>query len=187
MKSRFLILFYFLSAGLISSCVNDMSEIERITYTDKSPSQILKDASIEYTDSGYVKSVLTAPIIEKYEDAGQRTVFPKGVEVLFYNKQHQPESKIKADFGELSENNKRLELKNNIVIISFTKKDTMYTEYLLKIPRHRDSVYSVSTNNLVIVRGNSGNFACRGVKANDNFSKYVFGKASGIINVNETE
>lgn len=187
MKFKFSIFYLLLFAGFFSSCVNDMSEIERITYTDKSPSQILKDASIEYTDSGYVKSVLTAPIIEKYDDASQRTVFPKGVEVFFYNKQHEPESKIKADFGELSENNKRLELKNNIVIISFTKKDTMYTEYLLKIPRHRDSVYSVSTNNLVIVRGNSGNFACRGVKANDNFSKYVFGKASGIINVNETE
>lgn len=176
-----------LSVALISSCVNDMAEVERVTYTDKSPAQILKDASIEYTDSGYVKSVLTAPIIEKYEDAGQRTVFPKGVEVVFYNKDRQPESQIRADFGELSENNKRLELKNNIVIVSFSKQDTMYTEYLLKLPRHKDSVYSVSTNNLVIVRGNSGNFDCRGIKANDNFSKYVFGKTSGTINYNETE
>jgi LPS export ABC transporter protein LptC len=187
MNARSQVIFFFLSVGLISSCVNDMADIERATYSDKSPSQILKDASIEYTDSGFVKSVLTAPVIEKYDDVGQRTVFPKGVEVLFYNKQHEPESKIKADFGELSENNKRLELKNNIVIISFTKKDTMYTEYLLKIPRHKDSIYSVSTNNLVIVRGNSGNFDCRGIKANDNFSSYVFGKSSGIINYNETE
>lgn len=164
-----------------------MEEIERVTYTDKSPVQILKNASIHYSDSGYVKSTLTAPIIEKYDDAGQRTVFPKGVEVLFYNKERKPESKIKADFGELSDNNRRLELKNNIVIISLSKGDTMYTEYLLKIPRHRDSVYSVSTKNMVIVRGNSGNFECRGVRANDNFSKYIFGKSHGKINYNESE
>ena len=166
-----------------------MSEIQRVTYSDKSPVQILKNAEIEYSDSGYVKSVLKAPIIEKYVEGGERTVFPKGVEVLFYNKNRQPESKITADFGELSNNNKELELKNNIVIISYSKKDTMYTEYLKKTPKHphNDSLYSVRTNKLVIVRGNSGKFESKGIKANDNFSRYKFGQSKGIINYNEEE
>lgn len=187
MKIPFPLLFFLFATAFFNACVNDLEEAERVTYTDKSPSQILKDASIEYSDSGYVKSILNAPVIEKYEDEGQRTVFPKGVEVLFYNKDRKPESKIKADFGELSNNNRRLELKNNIVIISFSKGDTMYTEHLIKIPRQKDSVYSVSTDKMVIVRGNSGNFDCRGIKANDDFSNYVFGKTSGKINYNETE
>jgi LPS export ABC transporter protein LptC len=177
-------LFYML---LSVSCVNDVAEVERITYTDKSPAQILKNATIEYSDSGFVKSVLKAPVIEKYADAGERTVFPKGVEVFFYNKNHEPESKITADFGELSENMKRLELKNNIVIISFTRKDTMYTEYLKQVPKHKDSLFNVSTNKLVVVRGNSGNFDCQGIRANDNFSRYVFGKSKGVFNYNEKE
>lgn len=182
-------LFIFLISFLFVACENDMSEIQRVTYSDKSPVQILKNAEIEYSDSGYVKSVLKAPIIEKYAEAGERTVFPKGVEVLFYNKNRQPESKITADFGELSNNNKELELKNNIVIISYSKKDTMYTEYLKKTPKHphKDSLYSVRTNKLVIVRGNSGKFESKGIKANDNFSRYKFGQSKGIINYNEEE
>jgi len=181
-------LFIFLFSILFVSCENDMSEIQRVTYSDKSPVQILKNAEIEYSDSGYVKSVLKAPIIEKYAEAGERTVFPKGVEVLFYNKDRKPESKITADFGELSNNNKELELKNNIVIISFSKNDTMYTEYLKKTPKiHKDSLYTIRTNRQVIVRGNSGIFEYKGMKANDNFSIYEFGKSKGKYNYNEEE
>lgn len=175
-----------LIAGMFFSCVNDVAEVEKVTYTDKSPAQILKIAEIEYSDSGYVKSILRAPVIEKYDDATGRTLFPKGLEVVFYNEKHEAESKITADFGELSDNAKFLELKQNIVIISYSKKDTLYTEYLKKIPGHKDSM-NVSTTTLVIVRGNSGKFESQGVKARDNFSKYKFGKSKGIINYNEEE
>lgn len=168
------------------SCVNDVAEVEKVTYTDKSPNLILKTARVEYSDSGYVTSILRAPVIEKYEGATEKAIFPKGLEVTFYNEAHEPESKITADFGELSDNLKYLELKQNIVIINYSKKDTLYTEYLKKVPGHKDSL-NVSTPTLVIVRGNSGNFESQGVRAKDNFSKYKFGKSKGIINYNEEE
>jgi len=171
----------------LGSCENNLAEIEKITYTDKSPAQILKNASIEYTDSGYVRSVLKAPVIEKYEDKQERTVFPKGVEVLWYNKSRQLESRITADFGELSDNNKFLELKNHVVIISYSKGDTLYTEYLKKTPLHKDSLYCVHTNGLVIARGNIGNFASKGIRANDDFSEYIVGQTKGGMKFNEYE
>jgi uncharacterized protein (DUF2344 family) len=48
----------------ISSCVNDLDEIEKVTYNEKTPNEVIQDLDVIYLDSGKAKIEVISKITE---------------------------------------------------------------------------------------------------------------------------
>ncbi len=108
----------------LSSCANDM---EKVRHFDRQtlPQQIVEDAEVEHSEKGQRQMRLVAPYIYKYSKPDAKTVYPKGVEVSFYNTDT-VSSHLTARYAiELEERN-ILMAKDSVVIIDYTEGDTIY-------------------------------------------------------------
>src|ERR1700753_63589 len=85
-------LFFFAVYFLLSSCQNDVKEIEKVKQKEAIfPTEHGKKVEILYTDSGQVKVRLTAPVLNDYTYNVKEhyTEMPKGLYVEFYNDSNQ--------------------------------------------------------------------------------------------------
>lgn len=73
---------------LVAGCESNFKEIQKINFSEFSPSGEAEDFNLKYTDSGKIKSILVSPKMLDYGNvAFPFTEFPKGIDVtLFDNK-----------------------------------------------------------------------------------------------------
>jgi LPS export ABC transporter protein LptC len=83
---------------LVSGCVTDLEEVERVTSDEHLPVQTTSNSRITYTDSGRVKFVIEAGFIERYPDEDRPVDrFSHGIKVLSYNNLGTLESELTAE------------------------------------------------------------------------------------------
>lgn len=49
-------------AGILFSCVNDLDTIEKVTFDDKAPGEVMANAEVLISDSGYAQVRIHAEI-----------------------------------------------------------------------------------------------------------------------------
>ncbi|MFI5204483.1 MAG: LPS export ABC transporter periplasmic protein LptC [Flavobacteriales bacterium] len=175
----FLFSFFF----LLSSCGNSIKEVEAINATQKTPQENLTDARLVYTDSGRVKAVLTSVELQHFTTGKKGFLFPKGLQVEFYNIKGICEARVNALFGEYNEEVGELVLQKDVRFINFKQQDTLFTEYLVWIRRTK----KISTNRKVAIHGPQGKLWGDGITANENLTKYVWINPVGEYYVNEND
>ncbi|WP_186461769.1 LPS export ABC transporter periplasmic protein LptC [Mucilaginibacter pallidiroseus] len=75
------------SALLLGACENDLNKVRAVTAADATKAiTITKNVRITYSDSAYVKAVLTAPVRYEYAKKPPVDQMPNGVKIIFYNK-----------------------------------------------------------------------------------------------------
>ena len=134
LKSKLLNIIIPLLGGMIiflSACDNDIEKVKLITQESNFPDQSMTDAKILHTTNGKLEVKVISPEINRYTTVKEpHTIFPKGLEVEFYDSTLTVESKISANYAIYHEPDELWEAKNDVVAIN-EQGDTLNTEYLI--------------------------------------------------------
>lgn len=169
------------SALLFASCENDLEQVNAVGSANDAPREIAENIEVLYSDSGFVKMKLTAPVLEKYADEQDPyMIFPKGMRTLFYDRTLTVTSRLSAEYGIRYEYSQKMEARKNVEVIN-EKGDKLNTEHLTYNPadgKLRSNEFVKITTQDEIIYGT-------GLEANEDFSRYRIFNIKGIINLKE--
>lgn len=162
-------------AGL-TGCENKIEEIKK--YTDKRAS-VEHGIQIEsfLSQAGVMKARLTAPLMNRYQADSPYIEFPNRLHVDFYNDSVKVESQLFARYGRYRENERKVFLKDSIVIFN-SKGDTIYCQELWW-DQHLEKFY---TDKPVVVKQPGRTlYGDEGMRASQNFNDWSLIKAHGPV------
>jgi LPS export ABC transporter protein LptC len=168
----------------VFACRNDIDEIHAISNQLDLPNQSGKNIEVWYTDSGKLQLKFIAPAMSQYvkKAGGPYYEFPAGVEVLFYDKLGQAESKVTAGYAIYYEEKKLWEARDSVVAKNLSTNEQLETEQLYW-DLDKKLVYSIVftkiTNTDGVYYGESG------FEANQDMKKYKLKGSSGTVNVKD--
>jgi len=172
---------FFCTAFFLVSCETDLEKINVVGRSNDAPKEIAENIEVLYSDSGFVKMKLNAPLFEKYTDERDPyVVFPKGMKTLFYDRTLTVTSRLSAEYGIRYENSQRMEARKNVEVVN-EKGDKLNTEHLIYNPadgKLRSNEFVKITTADEIIYGT-------GLEANEDFSRYRIFNIKGIINLKE--
>jgi len=127
---------YFLPALLItallfSACENDLNQVKRIS-TQEANNKIDSSKSVEiiYSDSAHVKSRVITPLLLTFNLTVPYHMMPKGVKIIFFDKNLVATTTVTADSAITRNNDKIIELHRNVVLVT-NKGDVFKSEELI--------------------------------------------------------
>lgn len=89
-KYRILLLVTALAVTLCLGCESNFKEVQKINFTEFTPSGDADNVDLKYTDSGLIKVILISPKMLDYSSVSfPFTEFPKGIDVTFYDNKAQ--------------------------------------------------------------------------------------------------
>ncbi len=122
-------------------CKNERSEIDEFLLSNDGPSELSEDVEMTYSDGGIIQIRMKAPMLEKFSKAeGVEVVWPKGIDVTFYDSVNVIKSHLLAKKAYLYEDKKYMLVQNNVVF-SNVEGEKLETEEL-KIFFDQDSLYT---------------------------------------------
>ncbi|MDD2983144.1 MAG: LPS export ABC transporter periplasmic protein LptC [Crocinitomicaceae bacterium] len=184
MKKQFDCIFkliIFFSLISLTSCVNDLDTIRKITYKSSDPDDRTRDLVVLYTDSGYAKVQVFATIAETYSKPEQVMKLKDGVKVNFFSNDGEIVSVLTALYGEIHQNDGTMFVRDSVVLFNKEKNQRLETEELHW--NQKDS--SIYTNKAVIVRKDNAILFGQGIKTKQDFSEYEFVQPRGSMNINK--
>lgn len=112
---------------LLAGCTNS---IEKVHFFDRKslPHQTLEDAEIVSSRRGHVENALTAPAIEQYEAPDSRTVYPKGIKLVYFSDNGDTSVTLQAQYAISWRDNIVLMARDSVVIINYDTHDTVYMD-----------------------------------------------------------
>lgn len=167
------------------SCENKVEEVNFITSENekKLPVESAQNVEMFYSDSAAVKARLKSPQADRYVGKINFTLFPKGMDITFFDFAQKEESRLTADYGIAYENANgmsRMVAKRNVVVVN-KKGEKLNTEHLVwdavtkKV--YTDAFVKITTEDEVLLGD--------GLIANEDFSEYEIKKPRGTIAVEE--
>ncbi len=170
----------FLVASFLVSCENDIDEVNTVTAGSNYPVESGKDMEVIYSDSGYIKVKLNAPVMMRYIGENPYMEMPQGVKVLFYNDSMKVNSELSANYAISREKEEIMEAKNNVIVVN-EKGEQLNTEHLIW-DKKQSQIYTKEfvkiTTAEEIIYGN-------GLESNQSFTKYKIKDIKGTINLKE--
>lgn len=175
-QSYYSIAAFFISCFFVS-CENDPAAIKK--FTDK-PTAIEEGRLIEsyLSQGGLTKAKLTAPLMLRYVIDSTYVEFPKSLHVDFYNDTLAIESKLDALYGKYREWEKKVYLRDSVVVINIFNGDTLrapelwWDQNTQKI--YTDKPVRIFTRDKIL-------FGQNGLIASQDFSEYVLNQAQGRL------
>jgi LPS export ABC transporter protein LptC len=145
LKYNFLLIFLIATSCLTISCENktDLPKFEFLTL----PSVTVKNFQTVFDDSGKVQLILTAPLMEKYDNKdAPYTEFREGIKAVFWDGKDVPSGSVTSKYAKYTDSDNTWELKDSVVVIDANKvkletellnwnqqKDQIYTDRFVKI------------------------------------------------------
>jgi LPS export ABC transporter protein LptC len=176
--------FAMLCAGLLfASCENDLKKIKELSEQDVKPQERTIDAEITYSDSAYVQAVVFAPLMISHKVDTPYYEMPKGVKILFYNKQLEVINTITSKYAITKHDNSVIELYKNVVSTN-QKGDVFKSEELIWNAKTK-LITSSQPVQIVTADGNISN----GIdfEGKDDFTHFKMNQMTGIYNVDQKE
>lgn len=163
---------------LIAIGCNELNEAPKMSDDRNFPSRTLKNAKIVFKDSGFIKIDLKSPLIEEYGMVDTPyTLFPKGINLNYFNKNLDSPGYLKADWVKMVESKGYYEGRGNVVLIS-EQGDTLKTDKLFWNSKQR-RVYTKDTVYIITKRGDSVQ-ANNGIEAKDDLTEYTLFNNRGV-------
>lgn len=163
---------------LISSCVNDLESIQKVTYDPKAPDEVTKNLHVFYTDSGYARVEVFAALAETYSKPESITKLKDGIKVNFFTGDGEIVSTLTALYGEINYSKGTMFVRDSVQLMNYEKKQRLETEVLFW--NQKDS--SIYTTSSVVVHSPQGVLFGEGINTKQDFSYYEFIKPSGKFN-----
>ena len=114
-----------LAAIALAGCSNDIEKVHSFDRTDN-PVQVVKDATVTRTSNGNRQMRLSSPLIKRYGQPDIRTLYPKGVELIFLSPDGSPKAWLKADSAISYDDREIMQAYGNVVAIDYHTGDTTY-------------------------------------------------------------
>ncbi len=164
---------------IINSCNDDVEKVRVVTEKNKMPIETGYTIQINYTDSGFPRARLFAPIMERYaDDEKNYTEMRKGITAYFFNKNKKVDSYLKSKYAIRYDREKRMTAKNDVVLVN-SKFDTLNTEELnwdeTTQRIYSDKAVRITTPDEIIIG--------EGFESNTEFDKYKIFKIKGTISL----
>ena len=175
------ILMAYLFLSTLTSCVNDLDTIRKITYKSTDPDDRTRDLVVLHTDSGYAKIQVFAKIAETYSKPTQVTKLKDGVKVNFFSEDGKIVSVLTALYGEIHQNDGTMFVRDSVVLYNTVKKQRLETEELHW--SQKDS--SIYPNKAVVVRKDNAILFGQGIKTKQDFTEYEFVQPRGSMDLNK--
>ena len=133
-------LVFLIIAIVIDSCENKINFIPNSDLLTL-PSLSVKDVETVYNDSGRLKLILWAPLVEEYSHTeSPYDEFRFGIKVVFYDGLKDPAGSVKAKYAKYTKSNSLWELRDSVVVIN-EGNDKLETEVLFW-DQPKDLIYS---------------------------------------------
>ncbi len=123
MTSKTKIAFYFSAAmvlQLVFGCESNFKDVQKINYSEFTPSGEAENFNLKYTDSGRIKSILISPVMLDYATVEfPFTEFPKGIDVTIYDDKGK-RTFVKSDYAIQFKGTDLIDLQGNVRISTET-------------------------------------------------------------------
>jgi LPS export ABC transporter protein LptC len=176
----FSILFFLFCA---SSCTNDIETINNVVISDTLPVETAKDIEVIYSDSGNVQIWLKGPVYKRYTGKENTMVFPEGIEVIFYDPGMVVKSTLTAKYAIIYENKKLMEARNDVVVKSVEKSESLQTEKLSWDERSK----RIFSNEFVRITTKDKVLFGQGFESDQQFNNWTIQRPTGSIAVNNDQ
>jgi LPS export ABC transporter protein LptC len=173
-----LILYIAVVCSLVS-CTSQEEKAKVMNERVNMPAETGKNIYITYTDSGYTKAKIFAPVMERYAtEERNETVMRNGITAYFYNKNKQVDSYLKSKYAVRNDREKKMTARNDVVLVNI-KGDSLFTEELIwdetRHMIHSDKYVRIATPDEIIMGD--------GFESNTEFTKYRIYSIRGTISL----
>jgi LPS export ABC transporter protein LptC len=165
-----------LSIAGLASCENKIEEIRELTNRTTSVERGIKIESF-LSQAGIMKARLTAPLMNRYQADSPYIEFPNRLHVDFYNDSIKVESELFAKYGRYKENERKVFLRDSIVIFN-SKGDTIYCQELWW-DQQQEKFYSDKP--VIVKQPGRTLYGDQGMRASQNFNEWTLLKARGPV------
>lgn len=101
----------------LSSCENDLKEVERISSQKiEEPVDVSYGVTIVYSDSSIVKAKMTSPELKHFNTEDPYYEFPLGGLLILFDKDGNETERVESDYAIQKENSGITELRKNVVV-----------------------------------------------------------------------
>lgn len=114
---------------LLCSCTNDIEKVQFFN-RKKLPNQTVKDAVMRRSSSGNVQMQMETALVEKYTEPEERTYYPQGLQVNFFNNDGSMKAYLWTKEAEELAGSKMIQARDSVVIIDYESGDTVYMKNL---------------------------------------------------------
>ncbi|MBL7921638.1 MAG: LPS export ABC transporter periplasmic protein LptC [Bacteroidia bacterium] len=166
------------------SCTNDLKDVMALPNNKKSPSQVGDSVTLLFTDSAQLKIVLKANrmLIFTKNVSEPFTILPKGVFVTFFDTEEKISSTLKADYGIRYDQSKKMEARYKVEVVN-KNGEKLETEKLtwdeFNKTIYTDAFVKITTADQIIMG--------KGLKSNQDFTKYSINEVTGTIKLKNNE
>jgi LPS export ABC transporter protein LptC len=173
----------FLFLVTLSSCENDLDEINRLFAKDEIDVEIAKEVEILYSDSAVIRVKVVAPVMKRYtEKTDPREEFPNGLKVDFFDMEKNVNSWLTAKSGIRYQQQGKIIVRDSVVWKSKTKEQLETSELIWDEKEER-----VYTNKFVVVRRPGEILYGYGFESNQDFTRSKIRAIEGRLKVDEFE
>ncbi len=167
------------ACATLLACQNDLDKVAAVEVDLNAPDRITTEAEYFYSDSGRVTNQLRAGRIAQWSTGQQeRTEMSDGVELIFYGRKGEQQSKLNARRGLILPKQDRMEVYERVVFVN-NKGERLETEQLTW---YQDSA-RVRTDKAVRVQRGADVIHGMGLDAAEDFSSYVIHHITGQLYV----
>lgn len=174
---------FFLFVGIVYSCVNDESEVKRITDFENAPDEQSQNLKMVYSDSGLTKFHLFAEISETYTQPKHLTLFKNYVRVDFFDVNGVKVSTLTAQNGVFNHEDDVVVVEDSVRLYNYKKDQTLETEKLTW--NKKDS--TIRTDNHVVVSSPKELLTGKGLVTKQDFSYFEILNPTGRLNLKKEE
>ncbi|MFM9908936.1 MAG: LPS export ABC transporter periplasmic protein LptC [Chitinophagaceae bacterium] len=161
------------------ACENDLGKVDDL-YRKKTAVEEAIQIESYLSQEGKVKAKLTAPYMKRYMADSPYVEFPKTLHVDFYNDSLQIESTLDARYARQWEIDRKVLLRDSVVIINKIKGDTLRAPELWW-DQNKQEFYTDKPCNILQRTGYT--YAKYGLRAKQDFSEYWLFGSSGLREV----
>lgn len=128
-KPFFTCAFFYIMLFCLAGCENSEQEIRELT-EKKIGVDEARTIETYFSQAGKMRAKLTAPLMYRYQDTLPRVEFPNALHVDFYDDSLQVESVLDALYGRYIEGQKKMYLRDSVVVIQKFNQDTLRCQEL---------------------------------------------------------
>lgn len=168
---------------LLGACTNDLKKIQEISAkAANSPVDTTRGVDIIFSDSAKVKARVQTPLMLEYtitKDNKPYTLMPKGVKIIFFDKNHQESGNIIADTAYNYTTTKIIYLRKNVVLTSI--KGDVFKSDELTWDMNNHKITSNKPVDIKMANGNVGHGTA--METNEKFDPLTIKNQTGLIYV----
>lgn len=141
---------------LLTACVNDPETVAELERSLDETVEVAEDVRVIFSDSGYVRGVITAPLMHLYQGSSdQRQEFPAGLRAYFLDQFADTTSTLDANWGVYYRRDKTVTVRDSVVWQSADRQrlETEELNWEEKTERIRTNKFVVLTQPDYIITG----------------------------------